>query len=110
MRKYNKLNRKPIYIHHEAWEKENGYRDNDLLHVKNTERFLIIEKKKSDNMYFLYDKKRKIEIDKKKKQFNAFIGLAGIKDYKKLSLQLCSENFALFNTSTVLSIKSGNLI
>jgi len=50
--------------------------------VKNTERFLIIEKKKSDNMYFLYDKKRKIEIDKKKKQFNAFIGLAGIKDYK----------------------------
>ena len=51
--------------------------------VKNTERFLIIEKKKSDKMYFLYDKKRKIEIDKKKKQFNAFIGLAGIKDYKK---------------------------
>ena len=50
--------------------------------VKNTERFLIVEKKKSDNMYFLYDKKRKIEIDKKKKQFNAFIGLAGIKDYK----------------------------
>ena len=50
--------------------------------VKNTERFLIIEKKKSDNIYFLYDKKRKIEIDKKKKQFNAFIGLAGIKDYK----------------------------
>ena len=50
--------------------------------VKDTERFLIIEKKKSDDMYFLYDKKRKIEIDKKKKQFNAFIGLAGIKDYK----------------------------
>ena len=50
--------------------------------VKNTERFLIIEKKKSDKMYFLYDKKRKIEIDKKKKQFNAFIGLAGIKDYQ----------------------------
>ena len=50
--------------------------------VKNTERFLIVEKKKSDNMYFLYDKKRKIEIDKRKRQFNAFIGLAGIKDYK----------------------------
>jgi dTDP-glucose pyrophosphorylase len=50
--------------------------------VKNTERFLIVEKKKSDNMYFLYDKKRKIEIDKKKINFNAFIGLAGIKDYK----------------------------
>ncbi len=50
--------------------------------VKNTERFLIIEKKKSDNTYFLYDKKRRIEIDKKKKNFNAFIGLAGIKDYK----------------------------
>ena len=53
--------------------------------VKNTERFLIIEKKKSDKMYFLYDKKRKIEIDKKKKQFNAFIGLAGIKDYKNFA-------------------------
>ena len=50
--------------------------------VKNTERFLIIEKKKSDNKYFLYDKRRKIEIDKKKKKFNAFIGLAGINDYK----------------------------
>ncbi len=50
--------------------------------VKNTERFLIVEKKKSDNMFFLYDKKRKIEIDKEKKYFNAFIGLAGIKDYK----------------------------
>ena len=39
MRKYNKLNRKTIYTHHEAWAKENGYRDNDLLHAKNTERF-----------------------------------------------------------------------
>ena len=39
MRKYNKLSRKTIYTHHEAWAKENGYRDNDLLHVKNTERF-----------------------------------------------------------------------
>ena len=53
-----------------------------ISQVKNTERFLIIEKKKSDNTYFLYDKKRKIQIDKKKKRFNAFIGLAGIKDYK----------------------------
>ena len=24
---------------HEEWAKENGYRDNDLLHAKNTERF-----------------------------------------------------------------------
>ena len=40
MRKYNKLNRKTIYTHHEAWAKENGYRDNDLLHAKNTERFI----------------------------------------------------------------------
>ena len=39
MRKYNKLSRKTIYTHHEAWAKENGYRDNALLHVKNTERF-----------------------------------------------------------------------
>ena len=59
--------------------------------VKNTERFLIIEKKKSDKMYFLYDKKRKIEIDKKKKKFNAFIGLAGIKDYKTFWKGLSSD-------------------
>ena len=24
---------------HEEWARENGYRDNDLLHAKNTERF-----------------------------------------------------------------------
>jgi hypothetical protein len=29
-----------IYEHHEAWAKENGYRDNDNLHAKNTERFV----------------------------------------------------------------------
>ena len=51
--------------------------------VKNTERYLIIEKKKSDNSYILFDKKRIIEVDNKKKTFNAFNGLAGIKDYKK---------------------------
>ena len=39
MRKYNKLNRKTIYLRHEEWAQENGYRDNDLLHAKNTERF-----------------------------------------------------------------------
>ena len=39
MRKYNKLNRKTIYTYHEEWAQENGYRDNDLLHAKNTERF-----------------------------------------------------------------------
>ena len=39
MRKYNKLNRKTIYTYHEEWARENGYRDNDLLHAKNTERF-----------------------------------------------------------------------
>jgi|MDTB01.2.fsa_nt_gb dTDP-glucose pyrophosphorylase len=50
--------------------------------VKDPERFLVIEKKKSDNLNFLYDKKRKIEIDEKKTDFNAFIGLAGIYDYK----------------------------
>ena len=25
---------------HEAWAKKNGYRDNELLHAKNTERFI----------------------------------------------------------------------
>tara|TARA_B100000579_G_C22838454_1_gene860139 strand:+ start:1711 stop:3273 length:1563 start_codon:yes stop_codon:yes gene_type:complete len=51
--------------------------------VNSTERYLIIDKKKSDKSYILFDKKRKIEIDEKKRVFNAFIGLAGIKDYKK---------------------------
>ena len=40
MRKYNKLNRKTIHTHHEAWAKENGYRDNETLHVINTKRFI----------------------------------------------------------------------
>ena len=30
---------KTIYPTHEKWARENGYRDNDLLHAKNTERF-----------------------------------------------------------------------
>ena len=34
-----KREKKKIYKYHEEWAKENGYRDNDLLHVKNTERF-----------------------------------------------------------------------
>jgi choline kinase len=50
--------------------------------VESTERYLIIEKKKSDNSYILFDKKRKIEVNSKKKMFNAFVGLAGIRDYK----------------------------
>jgi len=36
MRKYNKLNRKTIYTYHEEWAKENGYRENDGLNIKNT--------------------------------------------------------------------------
>ena len=43
MRKYNKLNRKTIYTHHEAWAKENGYRDNDNLNAENTEIFIKYE-------------------------------------------------------------------
>lgn len=54
--------------------------------VNSTERYLIIEKKKLKNSYILFDKKRKIEINKNKKIFNAFIGLAGIKDYKNFWL------------------------
>ena len=30
---------KKDYKYHEEWARENGYRDNDLLHAKNTERF-----------------------------------------------------------------------
>ena len=33
----NKENIKKL---HEEWARENGYRDNDLLHAKNTERFI----------------------------------------------------------------------
>jgi hypothetical protein len=29
-----------IYKYHEEWARENGYRDNDNLHAKNTERFI----------------------------------------------------------------------
>jgi len=31
--------KKKEYEYHEEWARENGYRDNDLLHAKNTERF-----------------------------------------------------------------------
>ena len=34
-----KREKKKIYEYHEEWARENGYRDNDLLHAKNTERF-----------------------------------------------------------------------
>ena len=34
-----KREKKEIYEYHEKWAQENGYRDNDLLHTKNTERF-----------------------------------------------------------------------
>ena len=49
--------------------------------VSNTESFLIIEKNKTK--LNLFDKKNKNQINKNKKKFNAFIGLMGIKDYKK---------------------------
>ena len=39
MKKYNKINRKTIYTHHEAWAQENGYRDNDTLNSKNSVSF-----------------------------------------------------------------------
>ena len=32
--------KKKVYEYHEEWAKENGYQDNDLLHAKNTERFI----------------------------------------------------------------------
>ena len=41
-RDYMKAYRKRPYVkakYHEEWARENGYRDNDLLHAKNTERF-----------------------------------------------------------------------
>ena len=42
-RNYMKVYRerkKKEYEYHEEWAKKNGYRDNDLLHIKNTERFI----------------------------------------------------------------------
>ena len=39
MRKYNKHKRNTIYLHHEVWAKENGYRENDKLNSKNTTSF-----------------------------------------------------------------------
>ena len=35
-----KREKKKIYEYHEEWAQENGYRDNDLLHAKNAERFI----------------------------------------------------------------------
>ena len=49
MRKYNTRSRnwggmrqenEDIKRYHEEWAIKNGYRDNDLLHAKNTERFI----------------------------------------------------------------------
>ena len=31
---------KKVYEYHEEWARKNGYRDNDLLHAKNSERFI----------------------------------------------------------------------
>jgi len=42
-RNYMKVYRerkKKEYEYHEEWAKKNVYRDNDLLHIKNTERFI----------------------------------------------------------------------
>ena len=38
-REREKEREKKVYEYHEEWARENGYRDNDLLHAKNTERF-----------------------------------------------------------------------
>ena len=40
MRKYNKRNKQTPYPHHEQWAQENGYRDNDNLHAKNSRKFI----------------------------------------------------------------------
>ena len=39
MKAYRERKKKKVYGYHEEWARENGYRDNDLLHAKNTERF-----------------------------------------------------------------------
>ena len=40
MKTYKKRNKKIIYPNHEKWAKENGYRDNDFLHAKNSRKFI----------------------------------------------------------------------
>ncbi len=50
--------------------------------TKSTERFLILEKKSKYAGYSYFNKKRYFEISKTKKNFDAFIGLANIYDYK----------------------------
>lgn len=50
--------------------------------TKISERFLIFEKKSKLSGYSFFNKKRHFEISKKKKNFDAFIGLANIYDYK----------------------------
>ena len=68
-----------------------------ISEVKSTERYLIIEKKKSDNSLILFDKKRKIEIDNRKNTFNAFIGLAGIKNFEDFWLGLKKNKELIHN-------------
>ncbi|MBD1149521.1 hypothetical protein IDH05_02405 [Pelagibacterales bacterium SAG-MED27] len=50
--------------------------------TKISERFLIFEKKSKFSGYSFFNKKRHFEISKKKRNFDAFIGLANIYDYK----------------------------
>ena len=50
--------------------------------TKITERFLIFDKKSKFSGYSFYNKKRYFEISNSKKNFDAFIGLANIYDYK----------------------------
>ena len=40
MRKYSKRNKPTAYPMHEQWAQQNGYRENDNLHVKNSKKFI----------------------------------------------------------------------
>ncbi len=79
--------------------------------TKITERFLILEKKSRLSEYSFFNKKRRFEISKKKANFDAFIGLANIYDYKlfwkgfKANKQLSDNELQFSNGLHFLSNK-----
>ena len=79
--------------------------------TKTTERFLIFEKKSKFTGYSFFNKKRYFQISKKKKFFDAFIGLANIYDYKlfwkgfEINNQLSDNELQFSNGLLLLSDK-----
>ena len=75
--------------------------------VKKPDDYLVLENIK--NKIVIFDKKKKSQINKKKKKFNAFIGLMGIKDYE-LFWKDISNNKKLINKEFQISNGLENIL